>query len=71
MRLALQGRPDDVPDEHERRAEGLHAIFLGGDRAPGDGVTYSDVDLELKAGSDGARKSCHRDGSPYPVKDRS
>ena len=49
------------------------AIFLVvGDRAPSDDVTYSDIDLELKGGPDGVQKWRHKkDGSPYPIKDRS
>ena len=48
------------------------AIFLVvGDRTPGDEVTYSDIDLELTGGPDGVRKWRRKDGSPYPIKDRS
>jgi len=48
------------------------AIFLVvGDRTPSDDVTYSDIDLELKGGPDGVRKWRRKDGSPYPIKDRS
>jgi uncharacterized cupin superfamily protein len=48
------------------------AIFLvAGDRTPGDEVTYSDIDLELKTGLDGLRKWRRKDGSPYQIMDRS
>jgi len=48
------------------------AIFLVvGDRTPGDETTYSDIDLELKGGPDGMPNWLHKDGSPYPIKDRS
>jgi uncharacterized cupin superfamily protein len=47
------------------------AVFLVvGDQTAGDEVTYSDIDLELRAGPDGIRKWRHKDGSPYPMKDR-
>jgi uncharacterized cupin superfamily protein len=43
------------------------AVFLViGDRPAGDEVTYSDIDLELKAGADGVRGFYRKDGTPYP-----
>jgi uncharacterized cupin superfamily protein len=43
------------------------AIFLViGDRTAADEVTYPDIDLELKAGPDGVRGFCRKDGTPYP-----
>jgi uncharacterized cupin superfamily protein len=47
------------------------ATFLVvGDRTPGDEVIYSDIDLELKAGPDGAKSFRHKDGTPYPKNER-
>jgi uncharacterized cupin superfamily protein len=43
------------------------AVFLVvGDRTTGDEVTDPDIDLELKAGLDGAKGFFHKDGTPYP-----
>ena len=43
------------------------AVFLVvGDRTAGDEVVYSDIDLELKAGTDGVKAFLHKDGAPYP-----
>jgi uncharacterized cupin superfamily protein len=43
------------------------AMFLVvGDRTEGDVVTYPDIDLELRAGADGAAAFHHKDGGPYP-----
>ena len=47
------------------------AVFLVvGDRIAGDEVIYSDIDLELKAGTDGIKEFLHKDGTPYPRKVR-
>src|SRR5829696_8225299 len=47
------------------------AVFLViGDRTAGDEVTYSDIDLEFKAGPDGIRRFVHKDGSPNVRKER-
>jgi uncharacterized cupin superfamily protein len=42
------------------------AFLVIGDRTAGDTVTYPDIDLELKAGPDGAKEFYHKDGTPYP-----
>jgi uncharacterized cupin superfamily protein len=42
------------------------ALLVVGDRTPNDEVTYPDIDLELKAGPDGAKGFRHKDGTPYP-----
>jgi uncharacterized cupin superfamily protein len=42
------------------------AFLVVGDRTADDQVTYPDIDLELKAGSDGAKGFHHKDGTPYP-----
>ena len=43
------------------------ATFLVvGDRTADDEVTYPDIDLELKAGPNGAKGFRHKDGTPYP-----
>ena len=47
------------------------AFLVVGDRTPGDEVSYSDIDLELRVGQDGRRAWRHKDGSPYPEKNRS
>ncbi len=41
-------------------------LLVIGDRTAGDGVTYPDIDLELKAGPDGVRGFRRKDGTPYP-----
>ena len=46
------------------------AFLVVGDRTPGDEVIYPDIDLELKAGPDGVKAFCHKDGSPYPKIER-
>jgi uncharacterized cupin superfamily protein len=52
---------------HFLNVTGADAAFLVvGDRTAGDEVTYSDIDLELKAGPDGAKTFRHKDGTPYP-----
>jgi uncharacterized cupin superfamily protein len=67
------GFPASTGDGHHFLNEtDRDATFLVvGDRLPGDEVMYSDIDLELKAGPDGIRKWRHKDGLPYPMKDRS
>jgi uncharacterized cupin superfamily protein len=42
------------------------AFLVVGDRTADDEITYPDIDLELKAGPDGAKAFCHKDGTPYP-----
>jgi len=43
------------------------AVFLVvGDRTADDEVTYSDIDLEIKAGPDGVKGFYQKDGTPYP-----
>jgi uncharacterized cupin superfamily protein len=42
------------------------AFLVIGDRTAGDEVSYPDIDLVLKAGPDGSRVFCHKDGTPYP-----
>ena len=42
------------------------AFLVVGDRTAGDEVTYSDIDLELKSGSDGTKGFFRKDGTPYP-----
>jgi len=42
------------------------AFLVVGDRTSGDEVTYPDIDLELKTGSDGVKGFRHKDGTPYP-----
>jgi uncharacterized cupin superfamily protein len=42
------------------------AFIVVGDRSDGDVVAYPDIDLELRAGPDGVRVFCHKDGTPYP-----
>jgi uncharacterized cupin superfamily protein len=46
------------------------AFLVVGDRTAGDEATYPDIDLALKAGPDGTRRFCHKDGSPYPELER-
>ena len=46
------------------------AFLVVGDRTAGDDVIYSDIDLELKAGPDGAKTFRHKDGTPYPKHER-
>jgi uncharacterized cupin superfamily protein len=47
------------------------AVFLVvGDRTPGDEVSYSDIDLELKRNSDGKPEWRHKDGEPYQPQSR-
>ena len=46
------------------------AFLVVGDRTPGDEGIYPDIDLELKAGPDGAKIFRHKDGSPYPKLER-
>ena len=46
------------------------AFLVVGDRTPGDEVTYPDIDLELKAGRDGVKTFRHKDGTPYPKRER-
>ena len=67
------GFPPGTGDGHHFLNEtDRDALFLVvGDRTPGDEVTYSDIDLELKAGPDSVRRWRRKDGSPYPIKDRS
>ena len=40
-------------------------ILVVGDRAPGDDVTYPDVDMHLKWQPDGTRRFFHKDGKAY------
>ena len=42
------------------------AFIVVGDRSADDVVAYPDIDLELRAGPDGVRVFCHKDGTPYP-----
>jgi uncharacterized cupin superfamily protein len=42
------------------------AFLVVGDRTADDEVTYPDIDLELKAGPDGAKGFRRKDGTPYP-----
>src|SRR5262245_34204638 len=42
------------------------AFLVVADRSDDDEVTYPDIDLELKAGPDGAKGFRHKDGAPYP-----
>jgi uncharacterized cupin superfamily protein len=42
------------------------AFLVIGDRTADDEVMYPDIDLELKAGPDGAKGFRHKDGTPYP-----
>ena len=46
------------------------AFLVVGDRTPGDEVTYPDIDLELKADPDGVKTFRHKDGTPYPKRER-
>ena len=46
------------------------AFLVVGDRTSGDEVAYPDIDLELKAGSDGVKTFRHKDGLPYPKLER-
>src|SRR6266487_983346 len=46
------------------------AFLVVGDRTPGDEATYPDIDLELKAGPDGVKTFRHKDGTPYPKRER-
>src|SRR3954447_5301204 len=46
------------------------AFLVVGDRTSGDEVTYPDIDLELKAGPDGVKAFRHKDGTPYPKRER-
>ena len=41
-------------------------MLVVGHRTVDDEVTYPDIDLELKAGPDGAKGFLHKDGTPYP-----
>ena len=67
------GFPAGTDDGHHFLNEtDRDAVFLVvGDRTLGDEVTYSDIDLELKEGPDGVLEWRHKDGSPYPTKERS
>jgi uncharacterized cupin superfamily protein len=42
------------------------AFLVVGDRTAGEEVTYPDIDLAIKPGSDGKGAHFHKDGSPYP-----
>jgi uncharacterized cupin superfamily protein len=46
------------------------AFLVVGDRTAGDEVSYPDIDLELKAGSDGVKAFRHKDGTPWPNSER-
>ena len=48
------------------------ATFLVvGDRTKNDDVSYPDIDLAWKVGSDGVKGYFHKDGMPYPPQSRS
>jgi len=46
------------------------SFLVVGDRTSGDEVTYPDIDLELKEGPDGVKAFRHKDGTPYPKRER-
>jgi uncharacterized cupin superfamily protein len=66
------GFPAGTGDGHNFLNEtDKEAVFLVvGDRTPGDEVSYSDIDLELKRNSDGKPEWRHKDGEPYPPQSR-
>jgi uncharacterized cupin superfamily protein len=60
--------------------DGHHFLNLGttdatflvvGDRTQGDEVSYPDIDLAWKMGSDGVKGYFHKDGTLYPPQSRS
>lgn len=61
------GFPAGTGDGHQlvnRSAES--AVYLEvGDRMPGDGVVYADIDMLLPHRPDGRRAFIHKDGTPY------
>lgn len=40
-------------------------LLVVGDRTPGDGVGYPDIDLEARVDADGKYRFFHKDGTPY------
>ena len=63
---ACAGFPGGVPDGHHLvNRTSAPAVFLEvGDRLPGDGAEYPDVDLRVRATASGW-KYVHKDGRPY------
>ncbi len=47
-----------------RSAREAHYLVVG-DRLPGDEVDYSDIDMLLRHGPDGATRFVRKDGTPY------
>lgn len=70
---ACIGFPAGTGDGHHFLNLGaLDATFLVvGDRTLGDEVSYSDIDLAWKMGSDGVKGYFLKDGTPYPPQTRS
>jgi uncharacterized cupin superfamily protein len=60
------GFPGGVPDGHHlvNRTSGPALYLEVGDRLPGDGAEYPDVDLRVRATPSGW-KYVHKDGRPY------
>jgi uncharacterized cupin superfamily protein len=61
------GFPAGAADGHQlvNRSDGLAVYLEVGDRLPGDGVTYSDIDMLLPFRSDGKAIFIRKDGEPY------
>ena len=60
------GFPAGTGDCHHNHTDKDAAFLVVGDRTVDDEVKYPDIDLELKAGPDGAKGFLHKDGTPYP-----
>jgi uncharacterized cupin superfamily protein len=57
------GRPDG---HHLINRSTRDALYLEvGDRLPGDGADYSDIDMLVRQGADGKWVYTHKDGTPY------
>ncbi|MDA0704532.1 MAG: cupin domain-containing protein [Proteobacteria bacterium] len=61
------GFPAGTGDGHQLvNRSGAKAVYLEvGDRMPGDGVVYSDIDMVLRHGDTASRTFRHKDGTPY------
>ncbi len=61
------GFPAGAADGHQLvNRSSARAVYLEiGDRLPGDGVTYDDIDMLLPYRSDGKAVFTHKNGEPY------
>jgi uncharacterized cupin superfamily protein len=61
------GFPAGTGDAHRflNRSDADVVLLVIGDRSADDEITYPDIDMHAKLGTDGKYMYAHKDGTPY------